>query len=453
MIDYTMLHASEAEQAVIGAILSNPDCADNIGQLRAEHFFAEAHRTIFGQIVSMIATGLPVDVITVSEALHSSGNEDSTGGLAYLGALVANTPGSASVRRYAEIIVGKSLERHLLAASDTIKGLVTGTGTTREKLMSAQSAVMAITEGVQPKQPRAMREILADTVEVIEQRREKKHFGTPTGFDDVDRLLNGGMRAGNVIVVAGRPGMGKTSIALNVATNVANEGKAVAVFSMEMPEQELVDRLIAQVGSVALSDVLLGNLEGDAGDRILFAMQKLNNMPFVIDDQGGLTLFELASKARTVKRKNPNLGLIVVDYLQLMEGDGDNRNAQIEGISRGIKALAKEIGLPIILLSQLNRGCEARNNKRPMNSDLRESGAIEQDADIIVFVYRDEVYNPDSPDRGTAEIIIGKNRQGQTGTARLAYQGEFTRFSPLAHGWAPAEVYESPKKRRSSNDF
>ena len=216
---------------------------------------------------------------------------------------------------------------------------------------------------------------------------------------------------------------------------------------MEMPEQELADRLIAQSGSVFLSAVLAGDMEGDNGDRIMCAVSILENLPLVIDDQGGLTLFDVASKARSVKRKH-GLGLLVLDYLQLMSGDGDNRNQQIEQITRGLKALAKELDIPIIALSQLSRKCEERTNKRPMSSDLRESGAIEQDADVILFVYRDEEYNPNSPDKGTAEIIISKNRQGQNGMVRMSYQGCFTRFNDLDPGWQPEYREEQKKPRR-----
>ena len=249
--------------------------------------------------------------------------------------------------------------------------------------------------------------------------------------------------------------MGKTSLATNIAFHVASEGKTALILSMEMAAQELADRLIAQAGSVPLAEVLAGNMEGDTGERIMVGVSRLAELPIVIDNQGGLTLFELASKARSVKRRKGNLGLIVVDYLQLMDGEGDNRNSQIEGISRGVKALAKELEVPIILLSQLNRSCESRTNRRPVASDLRESGAIEQDADVICMVYRDEIYNRDSPDRGTAEVGIIKNRQGAPGMVRLSYVGQYTRFANLARGWVPEEVAEQKQtfRRRGKHDF
>lgn len=224
-------------------------------------------------------------------------------------------------------------------------------------------------------------------------------------------------------------------------------GQPALILSMEMGDTELADRLIANAGRVPLSAVLAGDMEGENGDRIMTAVGKLHDIPLIIDEQGGLTMFDVASKARSVKRKH-GLSLLVVDYLQLMSGDGDNRNSQIEQITRGMKALAKELRVPIVLLSQLSRKCEERTNRRPIPSDLRESGAIEQDADIICFVYRDEVYSPDSPDKGTAEIIVAKNRQGAICTVRLAYIGDQTRFEQLSHSWQPAEVDRPMKKGR-----
>ena len=238
-----------------------------------------------------------------------------------------------------------------------------------------------------------------------------------------------------------------TAFAVDVAMRVAMERHPALILSMEMGDTELADRLIANAGRVALSAVLAGDMEGDNGDRIMTAVSKLHDLPLIIDEQGGLTMFDVASKARSVKRKH-GLSLMVVDYLQLMSGDGDTRNSQIEQITRGMKSLAKELQIPIVLLSQLSRKCEERTNRRPIPSDLRESGAIEQDADVILMVYRDEVYSPDSPDKGTAELIVAKNRQGAIGTVRLAYIGDQTRFEQLAHGWQPAEVDRPMKKGR-----
>ena len=445
MIDYARLYSQESEQSVIGALLIDPLSADRIGALKPEHCYNDAHRIILTEIIRMIAAGKPVDVITVAEELSAHGLDEQTGGLAYLGELAANTAGSRNIGRYAETVTNKALERQLLGASESIRETVTGVGTTKEKLTAAQSAVMAITESVASRQPKVMREVLISAAETLTQRSSGNVRCLPTQFVDLDRQLSGGLRPGNLIVLAGRPAMGKTSLGVNIAYQVARSDVPALFLSMEMPEQELADRLIAQAGSVPLSSVLAGDMEGDNGDRIMCAVSILENLPLVIDDQGGLTLFDVASKARSVKRKH-GIGLLVLDYLQLMSGDGDNRNQQIEQITRGLKALAKELDIPIIALSQLSRKCEERTNKRPMSSDLRESGAIEQDADVILFVYRDEEYNPNSPEKGTAEIIISKNRQGQNGMVRMSYQGCFTRFNDLDPGWQP-EHREQPMKR------
>ena len=447
MIDYSRLHSLESEQSIIGALLIDPLAADRLGSLRPEHCYNESHRVILAEILRMVAAGKPVDVITVAAELSAHGHDEQTGGLAYLGELAANSAGSRNIGRYAETVTNKALERQLLGASETIRATVTGVATTKEKLTAAQSAVMGITEAVASRQPKIMREILISAAETLTQRSSGNVRCLSSGFVDLDRQLSGGFRPGNLIVLAGRPAMGKTSLAVNIAYQVARHGSPSLFLSMEMPEQELADRLIAQSGSVFLSAVLAGDMEGDNGDRIMCAVSILENLPLVIDDQGGLTLFDVASKARSVKRKH-GLGLLVLDYLQLMSGDGDNRNQQIEQITRGLKALAKELDIPIIALSQLSRKCEERTNKRPMNSDLRESGAIEQDADVILFVYRDEEYNPASADKGTAEIIISKNRQGQNGMVRMSYQGCFTRFNDLDPGWQPEYREEQKKPRR-----
>lgn len=449
MID--RLHSPESEQSVIGGLLLDASAIDRISALRPQHFFAEAHRAIFGAILAMSAESQPIDAVTVAERLEADGKSEATGGLAYLGQIAANTPSARNIGRYAQQVIDKATERALLSAADDIRSVVTGTGLTRDKLAQAQATVMAITEAAETKQPQTLREVLTKTVDVLMRRGEGGAHALPTGFDDLDAKLSGGMRAGNLIIVAGRPGMGKTSIAVDVALNVAKAGTPALVCSMEMADTELADRLIANVGRVPLDAVLRGDMAGENGDRIMSAVHQLHDLPMIIDEQGGLTLFDVASKARSTKRKH-GLGLLVVDYLQLMDGDGDSRNQQIEQITRGLKALGKELGIPIIALSQLSRKCDERTNRRPIPSDLRESGAIEQDADVILFVYRDEIYNPDSPDKGTAELIVGKNRQGSTGTLRLGYIGEQTRFVPLAHGWAPAVVEQPQPKRRRGFD-
>lgn len=431
------LFSREAEQAVIGRLLLDPTASERIGVLKAGHFYSSDHRLIFSSILSMISVGKEVDVITVAEELHEAGSAEETGGLAYLGELAANTPSAANIGRYAETVVAKALERQLMAAAVTIQETVSGIGTTQDKLQAAQSAVMSITEGSAPKTPKRIGEILTSVIDVLEKRNSGAVSGISTGFSGVDQVLSGGLRPGNLIIVAGRPAMGKTALSTQIGLNIAKSGKTILLLSMEMSDHELVDRLISNCGNVALDAVLNGRLAGDEGDRIMAGVGLLHELPIIIDDQGGLTLFDVASKARSVKRKH-GLSLLVVDYLQLMSGDGDNRNQQIEQITRGLKSLAKELEIPVIVLSQLSRKCEERTNRRPIPSDLRESGAIEQDADIIIFVYRDEVYNPGSPDAGTAEVIFGKNRQGGTGMSRLAFIGAQTKFADLAYDWQPA---------------
>lgn len=447
------LYSPESEQSVIGGLLLSPDSADQIGALRPDHFFVESHRIILAEILRMIADGKPVDVVTVAESLDIRGLTEKTGGLAYLGELAMHTPSARNVGRYAKTVMAKALERQLLGAADVIRETVSGTGTTHDKLMAAQHAVMAITEASAPKAPRLMRDVLLPVVDTLERRAAGETGGLPTGFIDLDQKLTGGLKPGNLVIVAGRPGMGKTSLAVQAAFGAAEAGHTALVLSMEMSDAELTDRLISLAGNVALSSVLAGDMAGESGDRILYGVQRLRDLPLVIDDQGSLTLFDVATKARSVKRKY-GLSLLVVDYLQLMQGDGDNRNQQIEQISRGLKGLAKELQIPVIALSQLSRKCEERTNKRPLPSDLRESGSLEQDADVILMVYRNEQYDENSPDKGTAEIGVAKNRQGQTGMVRLMFRGHTTSFADLAHGWQPAyREQQKPARKGRSNDY
>jgi replicative DNA helicase len=285
----------------------------------------------------------------------------------------------------------------------------------------------------------------------MDQRLAGEHVGISTGFTLLDSALRG-LKPGNLIYLAGRPGMGKTTLAMNVAEHVALSGHAVLFLSLEMGEGEIVDRTVASIGRIAMGDVLAGCPDQDDTERYSYALGRLADAPLILDEQGGLTLQEVRSKARSVKRKH-GLDLLVIDYLQLMAGDGDNENAKLTAISAGLKGLAKELGIPVICLSQLNRELEKRTNRRPTMSDLRGSGSIEQDADLILFVYRDEVYNLESTDAGTAEIIIGKNRQGQAGMVRLAWNGRCTRFDNLADGWEPKEAYQPFAKKRRMRGF
>ncbi len=439
-IDYTRLHSPESEQSVLGALmLPGSNAVDRIGTLKPGHFFTEAHRLIFAEIMAMVAQAIAVDPVTVAERLDAAGLSDKTGGLAYLGELSMNTPSAANAGRYAQIVVDKAIERELVAAADQIQAVASGVGSTAEKLADAQQAIMRISEAAEPRKPQLIRDILVRAVAAIERRGDGLDNAMSTGFPAIDARLSGGFRRGNLIVIAGRPGMGKTAFAGCMSFHAASCDVPTLFLSMEMADTELADRMIAIAGRVPLAEILDGNMEGEAGDRILAGTARLHELPLIIDEQGGLSLFDIASKARSVKRQY-GLGLLVVDYIQLAAGDGKNRNSEIEVITRGLKALAKELQIPVIALSQLSRKCEERTNRRPLPSDLRESGAIEQDADVILFVYRDEEYNQNSPDAGTAEIIIAKNRQGSTGMVRLAYIAAQTRFATLAHDWRPAAV-------------
>lgn len=452
LLDYSRLHSPADEQSVLGALLlPGSNAVDRIGALKPGHFFTEAHRIIFGQIIAMAAQGHPIDPVTVAERLDSAGLSEKAGGLVYLGELASNTPSAANIGRYAQTVVDKALERELVAASGRIHEIAAGFGSTNEKLAAAQSAIMAITEAAEPRKPQLIRDVLIRAVAAIERRGDGRDDAMSSGFPGVDAKLSGGLRRGNLIIIAGRPAMGKTALAGCVAFNAASSGVPTLFLSMEMGDTELADRLIAIAGRVPLDDVLAGSMEGEAGDRILAGTARLHELPLVIDEQGGLSFFDIASKARSVRREH-GLGLLVIDYLQLASGEGDTRNSQIEGLTRGLKALAKELEIPIIALSQLSRNCESRPNKRPMLSDLRESGAIEQDADIVLMCYRDEYYNPNSPNAGTAEIIVAKNRQGSTGSAHLAYIANQTRFESLPTAWRPA-VVDQPFAQKNRKGF
>lgn len=433
------LHALPSEQSVIGALLQDPRCAERIADLNPEHFYDAGHRLIFTQILSMLADKKPIDAVTVAEALDETGQGELTGGLAYLGEMAINTPGSANVEAYAKSVRARAQERLLVAAAEAIYAIAQSQIPLPEKLSKAQQTVMSITEATLVKTPRPMREIMPGMMDTIQARAEGKEQCLSTGFIGLDQKLNGGFRPGNLILVAGRPGMGKTALAANMALFAAQKGASTLFLSMEMNTQELTDRLIAQAANIPLQAILTGALTKTHVEQLQSAIERFKSLPLTIDEAGAQNHREVASIARSVKRKE-GLDLLVVDYLQLMEGEGESRNQALESITRGLKALAKELMIPVIALSQLSRKCEERQNKRPILSDLRESGALEQDADIILFVYRDEIYRRHTPDLGTGEIIIGKNRQGQTGMERLGYEGQYTRFTELASNWQARSI-------------
>jgi replicative DNA helicase len=420
-------HSIEAEQSVLGGLLLDNAAWDRIADfLSQSDFYRYDHRIIFEHIGKLIAATRPADVITVYEALGTSGKAEEVGGLAYLNALAQNTPSAANIRRYAEIVRDRAVLRRLVSVADEISADAFNPQgkEVRQLLDEAESKVFSIAEdGARGTQ--GFLEIGPLLTEVVERIDTLYHTanpsdvtGTPTGFVDLDRMTSG-MHGGELIIVE----------------YVAVEyGLPVAVFSMEMPGSQLTMRMLGSVGRLDQHRMRTGRLTDEDWPKLTHAVQKMSEAQIFIDETGGLNPMELRSRARRLSRQCGKLGLIIIDYLQLMSGSssGENRATEISEISRSLKSLAKELDVPVIALSQLNRGLEQRPNKRPIMSDLRESGAIEQDADVILFIYRDEVYNPDSPDKGTAEIIIGKQRNGPIGPVRLTFHGQFTKFDNFA---------------------
>ncbi|HEU0219314.1 MAG TPA: replicative DNA helicase [Gallionella sp.] len=440
-------HSVEAEQSVLGGLLLEASALDKIADLITDDdFYRHEHRLIFRQIVRLSELAKPVDVITVAEALEIAGELDKVGGLPYLGSLAQNVPSAANIRRYGEIVRERSIMRKLAEVGADISGSAYNpAGRDAAQLLDeAESKVFEIAEaGSKGKQGfMAMPPLLTQVVERIEtlygRDNQSDVTGTATGFTDLDRMTSG-LQAGELIIVAGRPSMGKTAFSINIAENVALDSKLpVAIFSMEMGATQLAMRMLGSVGKLNQHDLRTGRLQDDDWGRLTHAIGRLNDAPIHIDESAALSALEVRARARRLHRQNNGLGLIVVDYLQLMSSNvgkaSENRATEISEISRSLKALAKELHVPVVALSQLNRSLEQRPNKRPVMSDLRESGAIEQDADLILFIYRDEVYNSDSPDKGKAEIIIGKQRNGPIGKIELAFRGEYTRFDNLASG-------------------
>ena len=440
-------HSVEAEQSVLGGIFLEAAAWDKIADLISEQdFYRFEHRLIYRHIARLIDHSRPVDVITVAESLESNAELDKAGGLAYLGSLAQNVPSAANIRRYGEIVRERAIMRRLAeVGSDIATSAYNPAGRDAHQLLDeAESRVFEISEagergrqGFVPIPP-----LLTKVVERIEtlygRDNQSDVTGVATGFTDLDSKTSG-LQPGDLVIVAGRPSMGKTAFALNIAEHVALESaKPVAIFSMEMGGTQLAMRLIGSVGRLNQHTLRTGKLEDDDWPRMTHALGRLNDAPIFIDETAALNSLELRSRARRLHRQNDGLGLIVIDYLQLMSSPSnkasENRATEISEISRSLKALAKELQVPVMALSQLNRSLEQRPNKRPMMSDLRESGAIEQDADLILFIYRDEVYNPDSPDKGKAEIIIGKQRNGPIGQIMLTFRGEYTRFENYASG-------------------
>lgn len=441
-------HSIEAEQAVIGGLMLDNRAWDNVGdQVLDTDFYRLDHRLIFRAIANLAEKGQPFDVVTVSEFLSPRNELEDAGGLSYLGTLARDTPSASNIVAYANIVRERAILRSLIGvAGDIAHSAFNPEGrASHEVLDEAERRVFEIAEkGARGKEAfRSLKELVKGAVEYIDEMHERKDgmAGISTGYDDMDKMTSG-LAPGDLVIVAGRPSMGKTTFSMNVCEYAAVTcGKPVVIFSLEMPGEQLALRMLSSMGRINQQRLRTGKLRDDDWPRLTSAVELLANVPMFVDDTAGITPTEMRSRLRRLAREHGDPGLIMIDYLQLMQvqGGGENRTAEISEISRSLKAMAKEFKCPLIALSQLNRSLEQRPNKRPIMSDLRESGAIEQDADVIMFIYRDEVYNKDTAEKGQAEVIIGKQRNGPIGTVRLTFVGEFTRFENFQ-----PDVYSSP---------
>ena len=429
-------HSVEAEQAVLGGLMVDNAEWDNIADvLMAEDFYRAEHQLIYQVMMTQSEANSPIDVVTLAESLNSLHELNNAGGLDYLSELSGNARGTANIHAYAEIIRERAILRRLISVANNIadSGYNTGGKKAEEIVDEAEQKVFNISdERPQDSGPVFVNPILAKAVERIDELAgtEGDLTGLPSGYTDLDHMTSGWQKS-DLVIVAGRPSMGKTAFAMNLVENaILDQDQPVLVFSLEMPAESLIFRMLSSIGRLDQGKLRTGQLTDDDWPGFNNAVKKLKDRPLYIDDGAGVSPMEMRSRARRIKREHGALGMIVVDYLQLMQikGSTEGRVNEISEISRSLKLLAREFECPVIALSQLNRGLEQRPNKRPVMSDLRESGAIEQDADVIAFIYRDEVYNEDTPDKGVAEVIIGKQRNGPIGTVRLSFLGQFTRF-------------------------
>jgi replicative DNA helicase len=434
-------HSIEAEQSLLGGLMLDHQSWDKIADVVSEtDFYRKDHRLIFSAIASLAEDANPCDVVTVSECLDNRGELDAAGGLEYLASLANETPGAANARSYAKILRERSMLRSLISAGNEISGAAfTSDGRTAAEIVDeAERLVFEIAESGSRGRSgfKALKHILPEAVDRIDvlHQSDGDITGISSGYTEFDKLT-AGLQAGDLIIIAGRPSMGKTTLAVNIAENAAIGSQVpTAIFSMEMPSQQLAFRMISSLGRVDQTHLRTGRFPDEDWSRINTAVQLMSEAPIFIDDTPSLSPTEIRARARRLQREH-GLGLIVIDYLQLMAvpGNKENRATEISEISRSLKALAKELSLPVIALSQLNRSVEQRPDKRPVMSDLRESGAIEQDADMIVFIYREEVYNQDTPRKGIADIAIAKQRNGPIGDFPLTFVGRYTKFE----NWVP----------------
>ena len=436
-------HSLEAEQSVLGGLMLDNERWDNVSErVTGEDFFSRPHRTIFSQMQRLLEQGRPIDLITLSEALETGGELENVGGFAYLAELSKNTPSAANINAYADIVRERAVIRDMISVANEIADAgYDPQGRSSEDLLDlAESRVFQIAENRANKDegPKGFEAILEETVEKIEKLYAQPHdgvTGVSSGYQDLDKKT-AGLQPSDLIIVAARPSMGKTTFAMNLCENAAmTEEKPVLIFSLEMPGNQIMMRMLASLSRVDQTRIRTGQLDDEDWARISSTMGiLLEKRNMYIDDSSGLTPTEVRSRARRIYREHSGLSLIMIDYLQLMRVPSlsENRTLEIAEISRSLKALAKELQVPVVALSQLNRSLEQRADKRPVNSDLRESGSIEQDADLIMFIYRDEVYHESSDLKGVAEIIIGKQRNGPIGTVRLTFNGQWSRFDNYA---------------------
>jgi len=432
-------HSLEAEQSVLGGLMLDNEAWDKVSELVvADDFYRKDHRTIFRYMHTLVESGNPIDLVTLSEALERENELELVGGFAYIGEMAKNTPSAANIGAYATIVRERAVVRDMIGvANDIAEAGFEPEGRDSAQLLDfAESKVFKIAESRTNANegPQNIKEVLTSTIDKIEDLYNNPHdgvTGVSTGYGDLDKMT-AGLQPSDLIIVAARPSMGKTTFAMNLAEYAAmNEDKPVIIFSLEMPSESIMMRMLASLGRVDQTKVRTGQLEDDDWARVSSTMGLLLEQgKMYIDDSSGLTPTEVRSRSRRIAREHGGVSMIMIDYLQLMQVPAlsENRTLEIAEISRSLKSLAKELKCPVVALSQLNRTLEQRADKRPINSDLRESGAIEQDADLIMFIYRDEVYNDDSEDKGTAEIIIGKQRNGPIGKCRLTFQGQFSRF-------------------------
>jgi len=434
-------HSIEAEQSLLGALLLDNQAFDRVADLvTGEDFYRDDHRRIWRHIARLIEAARPADVVTVSESVEASEDKDKTGGPAYLGALAQNTPSALNIRRYAELVRERAVQRRLARVATGIaeEALNPGGKEIGQLLDEAESRIFQIAESGARRDQGLLeiKPVLAKVFERIDHLYHRDNpsdvTGVPTGYTRIDQMTSG-LQSGDLIIIAARPSMGKTALALNIAEHVAvDNGLPVAIFSMEMSSTQLAMRMLGSIARVDQHKMRTGKLNDKEWGELSDAMAKLHETPLFIDEGGALTALEVRARARRLKRQYSKLGLIVIDYLQLMaaSSQGENRATEISEISRSLKAMAKELDVPVVALSQLNRAVDQRPDRRPVMSDLRESGAIEQDADVIMFIYREVVYKPDLPEdqRGLAEVIIGKQRNGPIGTIKLTFLGQHTRF-------------------------